>query len=305
MSRSRTSPRRSLLLAAAIFFILALLPSFPILQTISSYAAEPARIALAPPSRVFTVIADFLRPPRSPDLAGDPAVREIENARDEYQRRWRASEQRIVELENLAAALQGGRSLLANIPYTPFATPVVERSTDPTSATLTVRGGRDLGVTNNAVASSASASSVGIHLIGRVGAVNARTSNVIPITHRANGWMSVIIDPDTTGDPASPTPLERLARAQIQPVGQGLFRGEVDADAPAVEVGQTVRLSDSTWPDSAQMLVLGQIVEIAPKDSQPLRTVITVRPELDLARVSQLFLWIPNETRSSETEAAR
>jgi cell shape-determining protein MreC len=53
------------------------------------------------------------------------------------------------------------------------------------------------------------------------------------------------------------------------------------------------------------MLVLGQIVEIAPKDSQPLRTVITVRPELDLARVSQLFLWIPNETRSSETEAAR
>ncbi len=304
MSRSRTSPRRSLLIAAAIFLILALLPSFPVLQTVSSYAAEPARIALAPPSRVFTVVADFLRPPRSPDLAADPAVREIENARDEYQRRWRSAEQRIIELENMIDAVKGARALLANIPYTPFVAPVIERSTDPTSSTLTVRGGNDLGVTNNAVASSSSASAAGVHLVGRVASVSARTSNVIPITHRANGWMSVVIDPDVASASSDPVPLAQLARAQIQPVGQGLFRGEVDADAPSVEVGQIVRLSDTTWPDSAQMLVLGTIIEIAPKESQPLRTVITVRPELDLSRVSQLFLWIPNETRPGEQGGA-
>ena len=47
-----------------------------------------------------------------------------------------------------------------------------------------------------------------------------------------------------------------------------------------------------------------RFVEIAPKESQPLRTVITVRPELDLSRVSQLFLWIPNETRPGEQGGA-
>ena len=77
MARARSSPRRTLFFAAAILLLLALLPS-RWTRVVTSYAAEPARIALAPPSRVFTIVADFLRPPRSAGYSDDPAVREIE-----------------------------------------------------------------------------------------------------------------------------------------------------------------------------------------------------------------------------------
>lgn len=287
MPRPRSNPRRTILVAAAAFLLLALAPTTRLTQTLTSYAAEPARIALAPPARVFTLIADFLRPPRSPAHSTDPAVREIEQARDEYQRRWRRAEQRVADLEQLLAELQRGRAVLPDLAYTPFVTPVVARATDPTSGLLTVRGGRDRGIIQNAVASAE-----GVHLVGRVAQVNARTSDVIPITHPATPWMRVAIDPPADADDASPS----LAYAQIKPVGEGLLRGEVDADAPDVAVGQTVRLTDTAWPDSAQTLVVGEIVEVAPKDIQPLRTVITVRPVIDPSRVSQVFLWIPDES---------
>lgn len=293
MSRSRSNPRRTLLIAAAALLLLALLPTTRITQTISSYAAEPARIALAPPSRVFTLVADFLRPPRSAGLSDDPAIREIEQARDEYQRRWRNAEEHINALQRQLAEFQRGRAILPNLAFTPFATPIIARATDPTSAVLTVRGGRDRDIITNAVASTE-----GVHLVGRVVAVNARTSDIQPITHRATNWMRVSIDP-----PMNPSVPEggagegssSLAYAQIQPVGEGLLRGEVDSDAPDVHVGQTVRLADNSWPESAQTLVVGEIVEISPKDIQPLRTVITVRPVIDPSRVSQVILWIPED----------
>ena len=286
MSRPRSNPRRTIFIAAAILLILALLPS-RFTRVVTSYAAEPARIALAPPSRVFTLVADFLRPPRSAALADDPAIREIEQARDEYQRRWRSAEEQIKRLQQQLAEFQRGRAILPNLAFTPFATPIVARATDPTSGVITVRGGRDRAIIPNAVASTE-----GVHLVGRVVAVNARTSDIQPITHRATNWMRVSIDP------ASPESTS-VAYAQVQPIGEGLLRGEVDADAPDVQVGQTVRLADTSWPESAQSLVVGEIVEISPKDVQPLRTVITVRPVVDPARVSQVLLWIPEDSVSA------
>ncbi|MGP1309495.1 MAG: rod shape-determining protein MreC [Phycisphaerales bacterium] len=292
MARPRTNPRRSLLIAAAVFLILALLPS-RLTGTLTSYAAEPALIALAPPARVFSYVANFLRPPGSAGLSDDEAVREIEIARDDYLRRWRHAEQRIDQLEAQLAEMQGGRALFADIPFTPFATPVIARATDPTSGVLTVRGGRDRGITPGAVAVNTS-----VHLVGRVSAVNARTSDVLPITHPATNWMRVAIDP------ADDAPNAPVARAQVQPVGEGLLRGELDADSSPVEPGQVVRLADDTWPRSAQMLILGEIVEAAPRDSQPLRTVITVRPVIDPTRVSQVSLWIPDDSRPADAGGA-
>lgn len=280
MPRSRTNPRRTLVIAAAVLVVLALLPS-RFTRVATSFAGEPALIALAPPSRVFTVVSDFLRPTRVRGLADDPAIREVENARDEYQRRWRRAEQRVGELERLLAELQGGRALIADVGYTPFATPVIGRATDPSSGQLVVRGGRDRGVNPGAVVSAS-----GVHLVGRVVAVNARTCEVLPVTHPATGWVRVVVDTDEPG---------ALPVAQIQPAGpsaRGMLRGELDADSPPVRVGQLVRLADDTWPVSARSMVLGEIVEVAPKDSQPLRTVITVKPQIDPTRVSQVYVWI-------------
>lgn len=293
MSRNRTNPRRTLVIAAVALVVLALLPS-RLTRVATSLAAEPALIALAPPARLFTVVADFLRPTRVRGWSDDPLILEVENARDEYRRRWRSAEHRVGELERILADMQGGRALLADVSYTPFATPVIGRATDPSSGQLVVRGGRDRAVNPGAVVTTA-----GVHLVGRVVAVNARTCEVMPITHPAVGWIRVTIDAE--GDGALPV-------AQVQPAGagaRGLLRGELDADSPAVSVGQTVRLADDTWPTSARSMVLGEIVEVAPKDSQPLRTVITVRPMLDPTRVSQVFIWIPDADARGAREGER
>lgn len=282
MSRPRTNPKRTLLIAAAVLVLLALLPS-RFTRAATSLAAEPAIIALAPPARLFTLVADFLRPTRVRGMSGDPAILEVENARDEYRRRWRRAEQRVGELERLLTELQRGRALIADVSYTPFATPVIGRATDPSSGQLVVRGGRDRAVNPGAVVTTA-----GVHLVGRVSAVNARTSEIVPITHPATRWIRVVVDNGTDAP---------LPGAQIQPAGpgaRGLLRGELDADAPPVEVGMLVRLADDTWPASARSMVVGEVVEVAPKDSQPLRTVITVRPMIDPTRVSQVFLWLPD-----------
>ena len=82
MSRNRTNPRRTLIIAAAAMVVLALAPS-RFTRVATSFAAEPALIALAPPSRMFTLVADFLRPTRLRDRSDDPIIREVENARDE------------------------------------------------------------------------------------------------------------------------------------------------------------------------------------------------------------------------------
>ena len=54
-----------------------------------------------------------------------------------------------------------------------------------------------------------------------------------------------------------------------------------------------VRLQDPNWPASAQMLIIGKIVRVEPKPTEPLRQVITVRPVYDLSRLGEVVVRIP------------
>jgi len=129
-----------------------------------------------------------------------------------------------------------------------------------------------------------------VQLLGRVARVDGRTATVLPITASSAQpiMATVLLNEDGT----------RQARCFLKPVGDGTLRGEVARPAldenSSIQIGQEVRLQDSQWPTSAQMLLIGKIERIERNESQPLRPRIIVRPTIeDLRRVPEVILRIP------------
>lgn len=286
MRRGAVSPRRVLLLSVIALFILAVTPGK--YTRWLGVLRDPVAAATAPASAPMRWFAAWLRPALPRTMSGDPSVAAIEQERDRALTLWRQSQMRIDELERLIIELQRGRALNPELDIVAVAAPIVGASSDLTNGTLSARAGRDRGVTKNTVVIVA-----GAHLVGRIIDSGARTSTLLPVTAKATGWLRTVVD---TGAP------DRLPGATLSPAGDGqTLVGDLDADAAGVEVGQTVRLSDDGWPKSAQALIVGRVVSVGPKPNQPLRMVITVRPEFDLRRLSQVILLTPG---TSEPEGS-
>ena len=179
--------------------------------------------------------------------------------------------------------LQRGLELTPDAPIRTFHARVVGTSSDPTDGLLTVRAGRDRGVTEGDSVAVVN----GVHLVGRVVDVRRATSSVLPISRPSAGYIEALVILDDEG---------RTVRCQVRGTSAGTLRGDLAEGAAGVEPGQEVRLLDSAWPESAQMLILGR-VERAPerKENAPLRLVVTVRPDVQLDRVQTVALRVPLE----------
>lgn len=138
-----------------------------------------------------------------------------------------------------------------------------------------------------------------VQLIGRVSRVDSKTAIVLPIT--APGAQpimgTVLLSEDGNAQ----------ARCFLKPTGDGTLRGEVARPALnedlSIKVGQEVRLQDSQWPTSAQMLRIGLIESIEKNPEQPLRPRIIVRPQIeDLRRIRDVILRIPITDDGSGTD---
>ncbi len=241
---------------------------------------DPVAAVTAPASAPMRWVASWLRPATPRTLSGDPSVAAIEQERDRALTLWRQSQMKVEELERLIIELQRGRALNPELDIVAVAAPIVGASSDLTNGTLRARAGKDRGVTKNTVVVVA-----GAHLVGRIIDSGARTSTLLPVTAKATGWLRTVVD---TGAP------DQLPGATLSPAGDGeTLVGDLDADAVGVEIGQTVRLADDGWPKSAQALIVGRVVSVGPKPNQPLRMVVTVKPEFDLRRLSQVILLTP------------
>ena len=259
-------------------FVLALLPARH--SGFASFFREPVRAVLTPAAAPMRAVGLWMRPAQRTGVSDDPTLAAIEQERDRFYALWRRSEQHAEELAALVVELQRGRALNPEIEFTQVVAPVVGSTTERAGAMLQVRAGRDRDVTTNSVAVFQS-----VHIVGRVVEVGARVSDVVLVTNRRSGWLRAAVDPGEG---------RALIGCQLHPVeSEELLRGELDADAQGVEVGMIVRLTDDSWPRSARMLVLGRVVRVEPKETQPLRQVVTVRPEADLRRLSQVILHTP------------
>lgn len=276
MGRRRLSPRRALAVAAAALLVLALLPTR--YSRWVGWFSRPAMAALAPAAAPMGMLGRWALPQR----AGPALPQQVEALTEEVEKfrtLWRQSEARLADAERRLAEIQRARALNPALDLAPIVAPIIGAAADPSSGVLTARAGTERGVQRDDVAAAA-----GVHLVGRVVDVSSLTCSILPITHRSTGYIDAVVD--VPGADAG-----KLPQCQLLPGPGGELAGEFERDAAGVSLGLLVRLRDTRWPASAQMLVVGKIVAIRPKESQPLRQMIVVRPEVDFRRLGETLIY--------------
>ncbi|MGD1915566.1 MAG: rod shape-determining protein MreC [Phycisphaerales bacterium] len=291
----RPSAKTLLRITLVVLFILSVVPMRYTRWTTGF--ADVAVTISAPVSNAVRWVADPLTRPfrRSADPAlAEQYRQELEVARQ----RSLDMELRVRQLERRVFELQRGAQLTPELGVRQIAAPVIGRFSEASSSALQVRAGTGRGVVENAVAVVE-----GLQLLGRVERSTAAWSVVRPITDSAaGGIMALVMTADT---------LDSGIQCRLEPIGGGRLRGPAtwvfeDSRQRPVEIttGMTVRLRDETWPRSAQMLIVGTVIEVSSAPDEPTRTVVTVEPTVPLRRVSEVVLRVPIDPVEGETEQA-
>jgi cell shape-determining protein MreC len=283
--------RRPIAIALLVLCLLALTP-VRLLGWVAWFSTL-ALTVIAPASHPVSAVAHWVAPPRIDAISDERQeflAEERERTRQAYLRLQIENDQlrRLVEDLQRGFALQGSESVR------PLARPVVGNPSDLSGGMLVIRAGAGDGVTRNTVATYD-----GMQLVGRVQSVSSRFCEVQPITARHAGRLDAVVMLDPDGAAMLP--------ASLTPTGDGTLAGPVtEPDDPTpdhpLEVGQDVRLrvSDGSWPDSSQMLLIGRVIEITPAPDQPVRRHITVEPLVDLRRISRVVLRVPVDAPSED-----
>ncbi len=254
--------------------------------------AEPLNAVLAPFTDVGRSLAAFLRPAKTSDPgAGDDVAlaalrRELEQFRTQNLN-LRAS-QRDLELE--LQEVRRARDLSPQSRDRLLDFPVIRTSADPSSSIMKIKGGSKNGIIPGVVAVYR-----GVHLVGRITAVQPLTSSLQPLTDKNVEPLNCVVMP--AGAQAE---LADGARCQVvpHPTRPNLLIGDVERDADwLLAVGAErllVRLSDAHWPDGAQALIVGTVERVFTDDATPLRLRVEVRPVYHpLTRLPEVTLRLP------------
>jgi len=245
----------------------------------AGWFSEQAWVLVSPIAQPITMGVNTIVPTRGESGFGSERERELVDELERVRVRLRQSEQREADLEALVDQLARGAALLPNTEVTQLVRPRIGEAGD----TLTIRTGTGEGVDAGTVVTARS-----VQLIGRVAEAGARTSQVLPITAPGQTLQGFVVLDEETG---------RRAACLLESAGEGTLIGTTsdpaDGRAQELMIGQTIRLYDEAWPRHAQMLVIGEIERIEPSPNQPLRRLITVRPRVDIRRISEVILRLP------------
>lgn len=258
-------------------------------------------VPLRPFSHGGVMLGSWLRPAPSPS-AGLAADRETLDGlvaeRDAALRQVLAARQEIRRLEEQISELQQipptAREVARVVRLAQVTRRTPGRPRDPVE--LAVGRGTDDART---VPIGAVAVHAGVHLLGRTradgsGDVARGSVLLVPLTSEDTGYIiahlyvgSVEREPARQiADfvlPADPV------LVQLAPTGTGAFEADVDREVP-FRVGDEIRLADERWPVAAQQLLVGRVIDSRVKDSEPLRKVLTIEPQVTIADVSRVLL---------------
>jgi hypothetical protein len=223
----------------------------------------------------------------------DPVLEE----RDLWERRYRAAEQRILELTRELEQLQQVSLVAMEHPPRPLRARITGRSATSPWGPVGLTRGTEQGVragTDGTVAVYG-----GVHLVGRVVDATRFRCRLLPITNATTGYLRAVVLPP--GDPD--TPLSDAQAIQLEPVGDGTLVAEA-ARSPLLAEGHVVRLSDPAWPPSAQHRVIGTIASVAVRDEDLLWCTVVVRPTYHAHQLGAVTLLIESDEPAPETGAA-
>jgi hypothetical protein len=275
--------RWSMPITIVLLFVMALAPIRWIEWT--NWFSAQIRVVIAPITAPITMAVDAVIPDALPEAS--ERERAIANERDRYRTELLQIRQENERLSELIDQFSRGAAITPDLTVRQ----VRARRMSNIGDQLLIRTDRIEGLTQGTVVVVDA-----VQLLGRVSRVDKRTSTVRPITaNSARSIMGVVLLDDSG---------IRQVRCLLKPADGGVLVGEVarsvDGEGWAVEPGMEVRLLDNQWPEHAQMLLIGIVERIEPKDSQPLRQRIVVRPSVqDLRMVPEVILRLPADDPGS------
>jgi cell shape-determining protein MreC len=278
MRRSTVRTRRLFPAALLLTLLLALLPHRWLGWL--SQVADLVSLPILPLSDAAGWVARTVWPPR--ELAAEEA-RSLEHLAEElaqWERRARAAELRASELEAELAAIQQLPLDRTAGPLRIIRASVTGRNVLRPEGAVEVNRGAQHGVRQGAIAVHG-----GGHLLGRVVGAEGLRSILMPVTSPGIGVLRARVAPGKPGD----VPADQMPVVQLAALGDGTLSGDAPQDRQ-IAPGDRVLLFDHAWPDAAQAMVLGKIESITPKDEQPLRDRLVVRPIYPLEGLARLTL---------------
>ena len=283
MARRRPSPQALITFAVAACLTLALLPSRYTGWT--SVFRDPVLAIVAPVSGPTAALAGVLRRGENttPAMEPDDLMRQRDFYRDQYYRalsRVESLESQVTSLQSGVAPLRGPSIRLLH---------ATRIGADLAGGTIQVRQGRRAGVVPDLTVATARQSPQ--HLVGIVTEAGPAISTILLATDpRVRvGQHSLIRARILPDDAVTQESFFDAVECDLRAAGDGTFMSEpVDASRDVSE-GDLVYLSDDNWPASAQMLVLGRVQRVTPRENT-LFVDVVVRPDFDLSRVRQVVL---------------
>jgi cell shape-determining protein MreC len=283
--------QRLFLAAVAATAVLALFPArWPPARWMASLG-EVVRLPMRPIEEGGRRLALWLRPPRGEFDQFDPEARQrIEALTQELELTealYAQSQGRIMELEQMLRELNQPQAMLGSgvsmiVASIRHEARITGTSTNPAIEAVDLRAGSRDGVKLGTVAVFG-----GVHLVGRIRRVWPLGSELVALSHPSTGLMRAVVMPRSRPDAA---PDEGIV-VQLRPVGDGTFVGDVRAE-DRLSAEDVVRLDDTRWPGTAQMMVIGHVESIEEKIDQPLRRTVIVRPRYRLNDLSRVVLKI-------------
>lgn len=260
---------------------------------------NPVLTAIAPLQQAVRSLAVWVRGP-SFGVSDNKELESLRMYAAELNAMYLRSKKEADDLRVLIREISRGIDLNPQLAVRTIVAPIIGAGADLSGGLITVKAGRREGVeVGNVVAIR------GIYLFGRVKRVDERTSEVLPITYLPRKREAekigavIMLDEQRIGP-----------RCDLAPTGDGMLSGklqdEVDPNSPQQTTptpGMLVRLVDDTWPQSAKMLVIGQVDRIEPAPDQPLRKIVHVRLVYNIDRWSEVMIRIP-ESSAMGTGAA-
>ncbi len=262
-----------------VLFVLSFMPARWLGWT--DWFAAQVRVAIVPITHPLTITIDAIVPTRISDPEASERERMIGSELERMRLELLQTRQENARLGQLIEQYSRGAAITPELNVKQVTRP---RVGNLAGDLLLIRTGTAEVAQGTVVVADA------VQLIGRVSRVDGKTSIVLPIT--APGAQpimgAVLLSEDG----------KQQARCFLRPTGDGTLRGEVARPALneelSIRVGQEVRLQDSQWPTSAQMLLVGLIERVENNPEQPLRPRIIVRPQIeDLRRIPEVILRIP------------
>lgn len=272
--------RWSMPITIGVLFILSFLPANLIRWT--DWFSAQVQVAIVPITHPLTIVVDTIVPARISNPNASDRERALLNELERTKVELLQSREENTRLDRELAQFRLGAGHSAER---------IKQATRPrvgnlAGGILLIRTGNIEELTQGTVVVSDAT-----QLVGRVSRVDRKTAQVLPITatgaQRITG--TILLSEDSSRNP----------RCLLSPVGNGTLSGVVSRpafeDSSQIQVGQEVRLLDTLWPTNAQMLLIGEVVEVKEDPEQPLRSIIVVRPTFnDPRRLPEVIFRIPD-----------